>query len=222
MNEELEKLQNILSRNTGEVVNISDEVNHYFFFDQIKDRQDLEDAWRIFPEHQEIRRRCDEVRRYQNCKSLADRGPVYGDYVSELIKSNILSLRKITPNRSEYKDVINFIDAGFSVEVVPEEVSLPEYSDNTLFSVLQEAVSDYLVDCTPRDKPHYELLMNWAIYLTKCDEVAAYILWSCLIHKGEYLPSLLDDSVKLWAMGGRDRYWIKDNDFCQAIIYLKV
>lgn len=46
MNNELEQLQRILSKNAGEIVNINDEI---------KDDQDLQDAWSIFPEYQDVR-----------------------------------------------------------------------------------------------------------------------------------------------------------------------
>ena len=59
MNKELELLETVLKRHSEDpdLVDIEDEVDHYFFFDVIQDPDDFELAWSVFTEQEEIRRR---------------------------------------------------------------------------------------------------------------------------------------------------------------------
>ncbi|MBB1436959.1 hypothetical protein H5201_22225 [Pseudoalteromonas sp. SG43-6] len=59
MNQELRLLEEILKRNSEDPdsIDIENEVDHYFFFDGIKNEEDLDEAWRVFDEHEEIRNR---------------------------------------------------------------------------------------------------------------------------------------------------------------------
>lgn len=62
----LRVLEEILQRNSdfADAVNLRNaEVHHYFYFDRITDPADLEAAWAVFPEHQEIRQRLARIER---------------------------------------------------------------------------------------------------------------------------------------------------------------
>lgn len=230
MNQELRVLEDILKRNSDdpESIDIENEVNHYFFFDGIKNEKDLEEAWRSFYEHQDIRGRL------SNIESQTDSIPGWGyripkndqitcndQELKDLVFSHISSLRPILLEEDYNSDIISFIDRGYKVEIAPLDIEIPDTSDNELFGVLYEAIDEYWIDNFPYDREHYEVLKNWAIYLTKCDEVATYLMWPCLSNEKNLSPSTMDAGAKLWKLGCRDRYWVKDLDYISKVVYVR-
>jgi hypothetical protein len=230
MNQELGILEEILKRNSDdpESVDINNEIDHYFFFDAIKNQNDLEVAWSVFDEHEEIRDRLLKV------ESNTDSIPGWGYRIPQqeqvkcndeelisLVASNISSLRPILLEEDYNADIISFIDNGFRVEIAPSNIEIPATSDNELFGVLYEAIGEYWIEHFPYDKEHYEVLKNWAIYLTKCDEVATYLMWPCLKHETKLEPTTMEFAAKLWKLGCRDRFWVKDFDYSKKAVCIR-
>lgn len=227
MNEKLKLLEEIVKRNSDEpeYVDMTDEVSHYFIFDQITNPKDLETAWSLFDEQKEIRARL------ANVEGNTDTVPGWGyripqqvrcdqDELLALVKEHLTNLRPFLYESSYTNDIISFLDNEFEIEMAPNEAVCPETTDNDLFMVLYEALSEYLISAFPEDE-HYEVLYNWAIYLTKCDEVASYILWPCLEHEESEIEDLMEPAAKLWKFDCRDRFWIKDSDTKSKIVYVR-
>lgn len=227
MNKELRELEAILKRNSDnpDDIDIEDEVNHYFLFDNIFNKDDLERAWSLFPEGEIIRDRLSVVE--QKTQTIAGWGyripgatnpGVDSEQFLKLVENHIKALRPIILDGDYNDDIRAFIDTGFTVELAASNESIPSPTDNDLFGTLYEALQEFKIDYFPFNKEHYEVLYNWAIYLTKCDEVAAYLLWPCLQGVEEFEPDLFDYGVKLWKLGCRDRFWIKDGDIASQTV----
>jgi hypothetical protein len=229
MNQELKLLEEILKKNTGdpESIDIENEVDHYFFFDAIQDKADLETVWSVFEEHEEIRHRLSKIESNTNTiPGWGYRIPQYDQIKCEdeelkiVVDSHISSLRPILLEEDYNADMISFIDNGYKVEIAPPNIEVPDASDNELFGVLYEAVGEYWIEHFPYDKDHYEVLKNWAIYLTKCDEVATYLMWPCLKHVNQLAFNTMEAGAKLWKFGCRDRFWVKDLDYSSKVVYV--
>jgi len=228
--EPIDVLEEILKRNSepGEEIDLREnEVDHYFYFDKIANPGDLEAAWAVFPESQEIRKRLQEV------DSVCDVIDGWGyrvpkesnrcepDELLQILRTHIERMRSLIPDDDYYRDVINFIDGSFDVQIAPADASPPEEDDeNALFDTLYEVISEFTLEHCSLDEPHKELLYNWAIYLTKCDEVAAYLLWPCLDGVSDLPADTPDPGFQLWANDCRMRYWIKDEDFGSGVVYI--
>lgn len=230
MSQELALLEEILKRNSQEPesIDIENEVDHYFFFDEIENKHDLETAWSVFKEHREIRARLANVEGDSDTISgWGYRIPLGHEFrctdqeLKNLVRSHISSLRPILLEEDYNKDILSFIDNGYVVEIAPADVEPPELTNNELFAVLYEAVGDYWIDHFPYEKAHYEVLKNWAIYLTKCDEIAMYLMWPCLHHDSDLTSDIMDAAAKLWKLGCRDRYWVKDLDYASKVVYIR-
>ncbi len=230
MNPELKIIEDILKKNSDDAnsIDIENEVEHYFIFDKITDPIDLEKVWSLFGENKEIRERL------KNVESNTDIIPGWGYLVPEqeqiccdeqelkgLVDSHIKNLRPILLEEDYNNEIISFIDTGYTIELAPANIEIPNASDNELFGVLYEALSEYKLEHFPYEKAHYEVLNNWAIYLTKCDEVAVYLLWPCLQHSENPDPLLMEPGAKLWKLDCRDRYWVKDLDYSSKTIYVR-
>ena len=230
MDPKLNMLTEILKRNSDDPdsVDMLNEVDHYFFFQSISNADDLEAAWALFDEHKEIRSRL------LNLENSTREIPGWGylipqleqvrcseDELLALVSSHISMLRPLLLQEDYNEEIISFIDRGFAIETAPAPVEIPDVSENELFGVLYEAISEYRIEHYPYDIPHYEVLRNWAIYLTKCDEVACYLLWPCLKHKLTLPDTCMDAGAKLWKLGCRDRYWVKDLDFESKTVYFR-
>lgn len=230
MNKELRELEEILKRNSDdpEDIDIENEVDHYFFFDNISNKEDLERAWSLFPEGKLIRDRLSLVEQEtQTIPGWGYRVPdesnpeVDSQQYLKLVEDHIKALRPIILDGEYNDDVRQFIDAGFTVELASSSVSIPEPMENELFGSLYEALQEFKIDHFPFKKEHYEVLYNWAIYLTKCDEVAVYLLWPCLQDVEGFEPDIFDYGVKLWKLGSRDRFWIKEGDIASKTVYFR-
>lgn len=226
MNDELKILESILSKSCNQTVDIKDESHHYFYFQNINNNEDLEKAWSVFPEHQAIRQKFLNIKNSEvfhapkmDIKDIKECKAIDEAQFKKIVKSNILNLRKIIYDHEEYTDILAFIDAGFNVEIATSDILTPDAVGNHLFSVLYESLSDYVIDHFPYHKPHYEVLRNWAIYLTKCDEIAAYLLWPCLQHEQKITDDLIDNAFKLWQFNCRSNFWIKDNNTSTGVVY---
>lgn len=225
----MRQLEAILKRNSSEPdgVDITDEVEHYFFFDKIRDASDLEEAWSVFPEHAEIRKRLALVE--SDCKVVPGWGyRIPGEVVSiddaqllELVRQGIRNLRPMLLDTDENSDAIAFIDGGFDIVIAPSGAVPPDPDRNDFFLALYEAIQEDMLARFPFDKPHYRVLWNWAIYLTKCDEVASYLLWPCLSGHARFSDDVMAPFVGLWKRDCRDRFWVKRGDFSSGMIYVK-
>ncbi|MDN7130967.1 hypothetical protein JNO04_01200 [Halomonas sp. MC140] len=230
MNQKLKILEEILKRNSEdpESIDIENEVYHYFFFDAVGDKTDLETAWAVFDEHEEIRNRLSKIESNTNTiPGWGYRIPKHDqikcdeEELKSLVRSHISSLRPILMEEDYNADIISFIDNDYKVEVSPSDVEIPDVSDNELFVVLYEAICEYWIEHFPYEKDHYEVLKNWAIYLTKCDEVATYLMWPCLEHENKLAPNTMEAAAKLWKLGCRDRFWVKDLDYSSKVVYVR-
>lgn len=229
MTPEMKRLEEILKRNTDDpdAVDIEDEVCHYFFFDQIGNAADREEAWSVFAEHEDIRRRLDFVEGgTETISGWGYRIPggattVDEDTLKALVARNISNLRPILPETDDNRDIIDFIDRGFSVEIAPPGTGVPGTGKNELFGALYEAIGEFWQARFPDDEPHYDVLLNWAIYLTKCDEVAVYLLWPCLSGRDAFPADMFEPCVGLWKLGCRSRFWVKRGDFSSRTVYVK-
>jgi hypothetical protein len=227
--DKIDLLQEILKRNLRpeEIIGNFDlrtnESYHYFYFDCIRDPNDLELAWSIFPENKEIRRRLKIVER------AASIIPGWGYRVAKetnrcdhatlkkLIRQHIRFMRPLV----RYEDIGRFLDKPFEIVLAPKNVAVPDDMNNDLLLALDEGPGDFFIEHYPIDKQHYWLLDNWAIYLTKCDEVARYLLWPCL-RKVSHLPKESPNpGFRLWTYHCRDRYWIKDGDLSSGVVYFR-
>lgn len=229
MSPELKRLEEILKRNSAEpdTVNIDDEVSHYFFFDEIADAADLEEAWSAFPEQAEIRKRLALVESDSGVipgwgyRVPADGASIDDDALLEMVRKNVLNLRPMLAHTDDNRELIEFIDRGFVVEIAPQSAHAPDAPDNDLFMSLYEAMQENRSDRFPHDAPHYRVLYNWAIYLTKCDEVACYLIWPCLSGNEAWPADTLEPFVRLWKLNCRDRFWIKQGDPSSGTIYVR-
>ncbi|WP_024610871.1 hypothetical protein [Pseudoalteromonas sp. TB64] len=230
MNQKLKLLEDILKRNSEDPdsIDIENEIDHYFFFNAIHNKDDLEIAWSVFDEHEDIRNRLSKI------QNNADSIPGWGyktpnlDYVKcddeelkRIVSLHVSSLRSILLEEDYNADIITFIDNGFKVEIAPSNIEIPGTSVNTLFGVLYEAITEYWIEYFPYDDEHYEVLKNWAIHLTKCDEVATYLMWPFLERSNDLTDNTMDAGAKLWKFGCRDRYWVKDLDYSSKVVYVR-
>lgn len=231
MSRELDILAEILKRNSDDqsplAIDIENEMNHYFFFDAIKNEVDREAAWSVFDEQLEIRNRLSTIENHANkVTGWGYRIPKHharcsDDKLIALVAAHIAKLRPILLEEDYNAPAIAFIDGGFSIEIAPAGIAVPEPAHNDLFLTLGEAVSDYWTSHFPYEKRHYQVLNNWAIYLTKCDEVAAYLMWPCLKHEKPLDPQMMEAGVELWKLDCANRYWVKDEDYAGKVLYVR-
>ncbi len=227
---ELKSLEDILKRNSDhpDEIDIENEVEHYFIFDKISNPVDLEKAWSLFPEHKKIRNRLEKI------EENTDIIPGWGYRVinenynkcetSELastIDSQIKNLRPFILDGDYNDDIRQFIDSGYFIELAPKDVTVPELGENEIFGTLYEAIQEFKIEHFPYEKEHYQVLENWAIYLTKCDEVAVYLLWPCFNDIQLLDSEVFSHGAKLWKFDCRDRYWVKNLDCSSKTIYFR-
>lgn len=209
-------LEDILRRNGQDVDLRENEADRHFLFDQIADADDLDLAWAQFPAHREIRARAAQV------DAVSDIVPGWGYRVPKgsnrcsdaelagLVRGHIDAVR---PLISDYTDVREFIERGFDIRVGGSELGgPPDPMQNALFLALYENLGDFQVNHYPLEESALEVLYDWAVYLTKCDEVAAYLLWPVLRDVESIDPDTPTSGFRLWQYGSRTNYWIKDGD----------
>lgn len=215
-------LEAILKRNGHDVDLRENEADRYFLFDQISEPTDLDLAWSQFPSHSEIRARAAQVDAVSEIvPGWGYRTPRKTNRCSDaeligLVRGHIAAIR---PLISSWRDVRAFIDNGYEVQVVGSEAgALPDAMANNLFGALYESMGDFQSGHYPFEQPLSEILLDWAIYLTKCDEVALYLLWPILKDVDDIDPSTPVPGFKLWQYNCRTNYWIKDGDTKSRIV----
>jgi hypothetical protein len=222
-------LEDILKRNGCADVDLRDnEVDRYFLFDQISDPRDLDLAWEQFPFHQQIRSRADRV------NAVSDIIPGWGyrtpkesnrcsdDDLIKYARDCFTAIQAMILREDYNHEVLTFLEAPYEIIVDDDQAAAPpEASDNSLFSALYEGISEFTARHYSFDIPLYEILYDWAIYLTKCDEVALYVLWPLLDGVAEIDPDTPVPGFELWRYGCRIRYWIKDNDFQSGVVHVQ-
>jgi hypothetical protein len=108
---------------------------------------------------------------------------------------------------------------GVRVMAAPPGAKAPR--ENELLWALGEAVDVPTYSMYKRGE-HYSMLREWAIYLTKCDEVMLYLVWPTLDVARKLPADTPEAGLRLWSMNLRDRFWFKDNDPATGIVYVKL
>jgi len=234
----LDILETILKRNWHEGADEIDlrenESYHYFFFDNVRNKQDLEAAWAVFPEHKEIRERLERVERAARIvpgfgyRLPRDDNRCSTDELAKVIRKHIQLVSPLVVDRPGYRHpsggkLLEFVETPFQVVLAPDDVSCPSNDDADLWGVLLEAISEakFVPERYPFEEEHYSLLQNWAQMFTKCPEVEAYLLWPCLGTELGLPDETPSPGFQLWAHHCRDRYWIKDSDFRSGVVYFR-
>jgi len=225
MNDPIDTLEAILKRN-GHDVDLHDrnkEWNRYFLFDQISAPDDFDFAWSQFPAHRDIRVRAAEVDAVSDIVAgWGYRIPKKSNRCSDaeltgLVRDNLAATRPFISG--SYEDVAAFIENGYDIQVVSSEASgPPDAMENVLFMGLYESMGDFQIDRFPFEQPILEILYDWAIYLTKCDEVALYLLWPVLRNVEAIDPNTPIPGFRLWQYNCRTNYWIKDGDMKSGLV----
>jgi hypothetical protein len=225
MNDPIAKLEAILKRN-GHDLDLHDrnkEEHRYFLFDHISAPKDLNLAWSQFPANREIRARAAEVDAISDIVAgWRYRIPKKSNHCSDaqlasLVRDNLAVTRPFVTG--SWEDVAAFIEKGFDIQLVSSEGSGPPVAmENVLFMALYESMGDFKIDHFPFEQPILEVLYDWAIYLTKCDEVALYLLWPVLKNVEAIDPNAPVPAFKLWQYNCRTNYWIKDGDLNSGVI----
>jgi hypothetical protein len=222
-------LDEILKRNGCEDVDLrNSEVDRYFLFDQITDPADLDLAWSQFPVHEQIRARADEI------DTVSDIMPGWGyrtpkktnrcsdQKLIELVGRHLAAMNSFLLREDYNQAAVSLLDRPYCVEIVSgDSRTPPEPENNELFGTLYEAISEFRLNHVAFEAPIEEVLHDWAIYLTKCNEVALYLLWPMLVELDGIDPHAPDAGFALWSYGCRDRYWIKENDPQSGIIHVQ-
>ena len=240
----IEILQEIINRHceTDENVDLGNEFNHYFYFDRIQDDADLDRAWSVFPQGADIRRRLTEV---DACCNVIDgwgyRVPrldklCSDDELFSLVRSHIKSWQPFLYSHAGWdllpgdyakmsdeaaEALQKFGDGDFEVQLAPPGVEFHVDSDNPLLDFIFAAIGEVLIDKMDFDQPENDLLYNWAIYMTKVDEVAAYLLWPCVNQSGEFGADVPNAGFQLWQQGCEQLFWIKDGDPASRTVYVR-
>lgn len=227
MNDRIKTLEDILNRNGSSKVNLlTNEVDSYFLFDQISDPGDLDKAWSLFPEHQEIRARAAEVdacsdiiamwgyrtpRKSQRCSDIA---------LKQLVRDHLTVTRPLLTD--DWEDIGEFLDNVYDIEFLHQETAdVPTPMENELFMATYESMGDFQISHFPYDNPLAKILNNWAKYLTKCDEVALYLLWPLLQDIEEFDRNTPIPAFRLWQYNCRNSYWIKNGDLESRVVIVK-
>jgi hypothetical protein len=236
--EKIDVLETILKRNWDEGADEIDlrenESYHYFFFDNIRDKKDLEAAWSVFPENKEIRARLERVERAATTtpgfgyRLPKDSNRCSTDALAELIRKHIELVSPLVVDRPGYRHpsggkFLKFVKSRFEVTLAPNGVACPKNDEADLCGLLREALSE--AQFAPKPYPfreeHYSLLHNWAETFAQCQEVTAYLLWPCIGPKLGLPDETPDPGFQLWAHNCRDRYWMKDSDFKSGVVHFR-
>lgn len=222
----IDVLEDILKRNGFEVDLRENEADRYFFFDSIADPQDLDLAWRQFPAHEEIRARAADVdAAAEIVAGWGYRVPKQSNRCSDsalanLVRGHITTMRPLIGDDDD--DIRVFIDRGYEIQIVGTSVGPPpDPMDNSLFLVLYEAACEFKREHFPFDTHVMEVIYDWAIYLTKCDEVVLYLLWPVFQDTGEVDPHTPEPGFQLWQLNCRTNYWIPNDDAQSRLVYVQ-
>jgi len=211
----LETLEDILRRSGHDLNLRAKEEHRYFLFDLISDPGALDLAWSLFPAHQEVRARATQVDVVSDIvPGWGYRTPKKSNRCSEAELIDLLRrhLTAIRPFISKgYDDVVAFLEKGYDIEIVGKVPGAPpDAMSNTLFMALYESMGEFTCEHYPFEDPLLEVLHDWAIYLTKCDEVAQYLTWPVLKDVSDIDPSTPLPGFALWQFNCRTSYWIRD------------
>jgi hypothetical protein len=225
MNDPIDTLEDILKRN-GHDLDLRDrnkEEHRYFLFDQISAPNDLDLAWSQFPAHREIRARAAEVDAVSDIVAgWGYRTPKKSNRCSDaeligLVRGHIAAVFPMMSG--SWQRVRAFIEKGYDIQVVGKEAGAPpDPMKNDLLGALYERSGDFLIEHCALDVPIMEILYDWAIYLTKCDEVALYMLWPALEDLGALDPNTPVPGFRLWQNNCRANYWIKDGNVKSGLV----
>src|SRR5262249_47956333 len=196
--------------------------DRYFLFDQISQPHDLDLAWSLFPAHGEIRARAAEV------DAVSDIVPGWGYRTpgksnrcpdAELIRLVRANIEAARPLITGWNDVRAFIENGYDIQLVGSKAGAPpDAMANVLFGALYESMGEFKINHYPFEEPILEILHDWAIYLTKCDEVALYLLWPVLENVDAVDPNTPVPGFKLWQYNCRTNYWIHEGDMKSRLV----
>lgn len=221
----IKTLEGILKRNGLEVNLRENEADRYFLFDQISEPSDLDLAWSQFPAYREIRARAAQVDAVSHIvPGWGYRTPKKSNRCSDaelmgFLRGHIAGIRPVV---SGWSDVRAFIDNGYDIQVVGSEAGVPpDAMANVLFGALYESICDFKCYHYPFDEPTLQILLDWAIYLTKCDEVALYLLWPVLKDLEAVDPNTPVPGFRLWQYNCRTNYWIKDGDVKSGLVCIQ-
>lgn len=177
----------------GQCVDLTNPRSHSFIFDFIKDKTVLDSVWLLFPQHTEVRcrlmnlERCSTFSR-QDLRRRPLKNPkkqCTDEELKSLVSTYIINLRPLLNVLSD-SEVIDFIDSGFTVQIVNsgekkhyssrDDSSDSDGENDELQEVLNEALEEFLQEelaCGSRisssdsgDGPMLEILLNWAMNLT--------------------------------------------------------
>jgi hypothetical protein len=226
MNDPIKTLDNILKRNGHDANLRENELDRYFLFDQISAPADLDVAWSQFPANREIRARAAEVDAVSDIVAgWGYRIPKKSNRCSDaqlaaFVREHLAGTRPFISG--SWDDVAAFIDGGFEIQVIGSEVGVPpDAMQNELFGASYESMGDFKIDRFPFEQPILGILYDWAIYLTKCDEVALYLLWPVLKNVEAIDPNTPVPGFRLWQYNCRTNYWIKDGDLKSRVVYVQ-
>jgi hypothetical protein len=219
-------LEGILKRNGHDVNLRENEVDRYFLFDLISDARDLELAWSQFPGHDEVRKRAAQVDALSDIiPGFGYRTPKKSNWCSDaelmrLVHAHIAAIRPLISECSD--DVCTFIEKGFDIQVVGKEAGgRPDPMENILFRALYGAIGDFSIERYSFDVPIMEILYDWAVYLTKCNEVVLYLLWPVLKNVGAMDPNTPVPGFRLWQYNCRTNYWIQDGKVESGLVFVQ-
>jgi hypothetical protein len=216
-------LEDLLKRNGHDVNLRESEVDRYFLFDLISDPKELAQAWSLFPAHEEIRARAAQVDAVSDIvPGWGYRTPKKSNRCSDaellgVVRDHLNAIHPLIPD--DFDDVRGFIGNGFEVQRVGKDAGTPpEPRENSLFGALYETLSDFQIDRYPFDVPILEILYDWAVFLTKCDEVVLYLLWPILKDVDAIDPKTPVPGFQIWQYHCRTSYWIHEDDMNSGVV----
>lgn len=189
-----------------------------FFFSRFKTAEALEEAWSLVPEHKAIRERLAELDKTSATPEELGGIPMYHlpssaknaelDTLPSLIENYLRALIPIAEETGD-SDLLEVLRDKPKVCVgnlanAPAESQL----DQAFYRIHSESLLNHLPDAAP-----YSILYTYAVYLTKDDRVAAFILWPCL-QNNERLENAYRLGFELW----RKRAFLWSDEKAETIL----
>ena len=179
-----------------------------FFFSRFETPEALDQAWSYIPEHLEIRKRVKEVKGVTPSAEELGGIPMYSfpkvgyglDTLKDVAEAYLAALLPLAEREPGYEATKKLIQNNPKVILGnPDEVPSPIDFNHELY----EIHTDPILENLPREA-HYYILYNYAVYLTKDDRVAAYVLWPCLKNKAP-LENVFRLGFEIWRR--RAQFW---------------